>query len=469
VSPWLLAALLAAAPQAAQDASPAPAADATPSVNSTPSATTQPVSLAQARAEGRKNTQALLALLDLERAQLDVNLARSPLLPQLGFSTSAGGAVIGRQRIFTTVPNSTGDGFVQQAVEVPGTTRGNYDISFNLSQVIYDRARWKQLEQSGVIADASKSQSVEQADAAELEAIARFFTLYRTQATIRVLEATVQRSESQLERARALFQAGRVGRGEELSALVNLGNDRINLVQRRAQLVQDQGQLAVWLARPGTAPIAAEDPGVLTAEPAPAPALEPTLVEARERRPLLRALHQQVRVAELSGEIAGSGYYPTLGANGSYSRGGSQAGPVFTEPRLQNTVSGNVVLQWQLFSGLSTSAQVSKARASQRTAELNLAQAERELEASLRAAVELLATRIDAARLSAENREAAAQSLALAEERFKAGAGSTLEVRDAQLNLTQAELTLLGNRVDVEIARYSLMRAMGTLSPGETQ
>ena len=71
--------------------------------------------------------------------------------------------------------------------------------------------------------------------------------------------------------------------------------------------------------------------------------------------------------------------------------------------------------------------------------------------------------------LNAENREAAVQSLALADERFKAGAGSTLEVRDAQLKLTQAELALLGNRVDVEIARFALMRAMGTLSPGESK
>ncbi len=483
----MLAALLTAAPQTTQDtqvtpgtqAPPAaqatqapPAASGTsavPGANTAPAAGVVPITLEEARAEGRKNTQALLSLLDLERSEADVRIARAPLLPQLNFSTSAGDAAIGRQRIFTTVQDPTTGGFVQQAVEVPSSSHGNFDISLSLSQVIYDRARWKQLEQSGVAVDVSRGQAQEQADAAELEAINRFFTLYRSQATIQVLAATVQRSQEQLERAQALFEAGRVGRGEELSARVNLGNDRINLVQSRAQLVGNQTQLAVWLARSGTDPLAAQEPGILTTAPAPAPALEAALAEARQRRPLILALQQQVRVAELARQVASAAYIPRLVAQGSYSRGGPNAGPVFTDLRLQNTVSGSVSLQWDIFNGLATHAQVSRAQASVRTAELNLAQAERELDATVRSAVEALTTRIEAARLSAENREAAAQSLALADERFKAGAGSTLEVRDAQLKLTQAELTLLGNRVDVEIARFALMRAMGTLNPGESK
>lgn len=456
MSALLLAVLLSAAPETPPSPSAAPSANATP------------ITLEEARAEGRKNTQALLALLDVVRAEQDIRASRAPLFPQLGLSVSAGGAYSGRQRALVPVPDPSG-GFVLQEGEQASSSNGNYDISLDLTQVIYDRARWKQLEQSGVVAEATQGQAQEQEDASELEAINRFFNLYRSQATIQVLEATVRRSEEQLERARALFQAGRVGRGEELSALVNLGNDRINLVQRRAQLVSDQGLLAVWLARPGISPLLAQDPGTLREMPAPAPALEQVLSEARQRRPLLRALQQQVRSAELGRDIASAAYIPRLLGQGSYSRSGPNPGPVFTEPRLQNTVRGALVLQWDLFNGFGTQAQVGRAEASRRTAELNLSQAERELEASLRTAVETLTTRIDAARLAAENREAAVQSLSLAEERFKAGAGSTLEVRDAQLKLTQAELALLENRVNVEIARFSLMRAMGTLRPGESK
>ncbi len=153
----------------------------------------------------------------------------------------------------------------------------------------------------------------------------------------------MQRSEEQLERARALFQAGRVGRGEELSALVNLGNDRINLLQRRAQLVQDQAQLAMWLARPGTEPLEAQDPGILTREPAPAPSLDDR-ADARpaQRRPLVRALQQQVRAAELGEDVAPRGLLPPAAGPGLLARAGLPAAGVprlHRAQRLQNTLS----------------------------------------------------------------------------------------------------------------------------------
>ncbi|HVG61924.1 MAG TPA: TolC family protein [Hyalangium sp.] len=444
----LIAALLAASPQAT-------------------SANAASITLEEARREGRRNTQALLSLLDLERAEQDIRLSRAPLFPQLGFSVSAGGVAAGTQRIVTPVCDPTGTNCVQQAVEVPGNSRGNYDITLTLNQIIYDRSRWKQLAQSGAVADAQRGQTLDQEDASELEAINRFYNLYRSQATIQVLEATVRRSEEQLERARALFQAGRVGRGEELTALVNLGNDRISLMQRRGQLAMDQTQLATWLARPGPQPLVAQDPGLGHMELGSVPSLEAAIAEARGRRPLIRGLQEQVRAAQLAREVAQSDYYPRVVGQGSYSRTGPSPGPVFIEPRLQNQVTGAVVLQWDLFSGLATQAQVSRASASLRTAELNLAQAERELDGAVRSSIETLAANIEATRLAAENRQAALQSLALAEERFKAGAGSTLEVRDAQLSLTRAELALLENRVSVEVARFVLMRAMGTLSSGE--
>jgi outer membrane protein TolC len=266
-----------------------------------------------------------------------------------------------------------------------------------------------------------------------------------------------------------MFQAGRVGRGEELSALVNLGNDRINVLRRQAQLATDQAQLAIWLARPGTSDLAAVDPGVFQREPEPAPTLEAALADALRNRPLLVALQEQVRAAELGISIARAGYLPRITGDVNYSRRGPEAGPVFTEPRLQNTFTVGVGLQWNLFNGLGTGAQVSGAEAQLRRTQLTLTQTQRELEAEVRRTLVVLQSQLETARIARENREAAVQSLTLQEERFRAGAGSTLEVRDAQLRLTQAELSLLESRIDVEIARFTLTRAMGSLSPGESR
>lgn len=427
-----------------------------------------PITLEDARSRSRENTQALTAVLQANTAEQDVRIARSGLLPQLRFSTGAQVTYSGLQRGYSTVLLDDGT-FVQQPGDVAPLTFPGFNLGLNLTQLVYDRAVWARLSQSGAQAEAARGDALEQRDTSELEGIQRFFALYRSQATIQVLEANVQRSEQQLERARALFQAGRVGKAEELSAQVNLGNDRIAVVARQAQLASDQTSLATWLALPGAEAVMAVDPGVLNQTPAPAPSLEQALQEARTRRPLLVVLRQRLRAAELQESIAHAGYLPRVSVQGSFVRSGPDPAFVFTDPKRQNTLNGGINLQWDLFNGLNTQAQTRRAQYQSKIAELNLRQSERELEGSVRQAHAALLSRLASTELAATNRKAASDALVLAGERFNAGVSSTLEVRDAQLKLTQAELTLLESRIDVEIARFALMRAMGTLAPGEAK
>jgi outer membrane protein TolC len=65
------------------------------------------------------------------------------------------------------------------------------------------------------------------------------------------------------------------------------------------------------------------------------------------------------------------------------------------------------------------------------------------------------------ASLAEENLKSARESLLLAERRFDAGAATQVEIRDALLNLTRAELSLLQARIDAVIARADLNRAVG--------
>jgi outer membrane protein TolC len=78
--------------------------------------------------------------------------------------------------------------------------------------------------------------------------------------------------------------------------------------------------------------------------------------------------------------------------------------------------------------------------------------------ASARQAVVALAAQVA---LSSDNLAAAEQSLALARQRLEAGLASQLEVRDAALKFTQAELSLEQARIDHAVATADLARAVG--------
>jgi outer membrane protein TolC len=83
-------------------------------------------------------------------------------------------------------------------------------------------------------------------------------------------------------------------------------------------------------------------------------------------------------------------------------------------------------------------------------------------------ALDSLGAQLKALEIAQQNRVTASQNLDYAQERFKAGASSTLEVRDAQLKLAQAYQTLIQTRSDAEVARAGLEKAMGTLGNGAT-
>jgi outer membrane protein len=433
-------------------------------------ASATPISLDEVRQQARNNPQALIAELERERAQQGVALARSAIYPRVSASAGAGGAVFGPQRIFSTVPrDAAGDGpgaeggFVQRTVEVPTSGRALFDLNVTVSQLLYDGGRWwSQLAQAGALAEAEAGQLAEQRLASELEAVRRFYGLYSVQEARRLLEANLLRSEQLLTQAQALFEAGRAQRMDVYSAQVNLGNDRLELLRSEARLVEAQSRLALWLGHPGTQALEAVRPAQLEAAEVQVPSVDEALARAREQRPLLRSIHQRVRAAELEQAALSADRWPRVSAQVTAGRQGPSVDPFFTHPGRQNYVQGGLDVRWDLFTGFAHSAQAAQARLAHRRAELEAAQAMRELDADLRQAVVALSTQTLAVEIAAANLEAAREAQGLAQGRFGAGAGSTLEVRDAQLKLVQAELAGLQIRIDQEIARAALERTLGT-------
>ena len=414
-----------------------------------------PITLEEVRAASRENLAALQAELDVARADDAVRTSRSVIFPQLSMTAQAGTALSGAQRGYIADP-VTGE-----FRDVRPSDRGNFQLGLTISQLIYDGGRWwNQISQSGAAAGAARGQLDEQRLASVFEAERRFFELLRSQQALEVLRASVDRSKQQLERARSLFEAGRGQKRDSLDAEVNLGNDEILVIRSQQAIVSSQVDLLSWLSRP-TAEIEAVIPAALKADPVKGPLAEAALAIAREHRPLLKALANQQRASQLSLEVAHAAYLPRVSASAGYSRSSINADPFFTDPTRQNGVSFALSMQWDIFSGFATQAQVSRASTDLRATQLQQSQAERELAAEIRRTSSALDAQLKIATLAEKNRVVAELALRLAEERFNAGAGSTLEVRDAQIKLTQTQLTQVQGRIDVEIARASLGRIVG--------
>ncbi|MGA9523038.1 MAG: TolC family protein, partial [Myxococcaceae bacterium] len=245
------------------------------------------ITLEQVREESRNNVTVLNAELEQARAAEQIRIAQSSIYPQL----SAGTGGLG------TYGRNTSQFALDPSFANVETLRGTFDLDVTVSQLLYDGGKWwNQIAQADSSAKAAEGKTEEQRLSSVLEGTRRFYELFRAQKTLEVLETSVKRSEQQLERARALFEAGRSQKGDSFAAEVNLGNDRLEVVRQRARIVDAQTKLSAWLARDGLTPLVAETPAAFDhdAEPPPPVTLEDAIAAARSARPLFRALSDQV-------------------------------------------------------------------------------------------------------------------------------------------------------------------------------
>ncbi len=410
---------------------------------------------------------------DLDIAKADARLASADglgswqgVLPRLDLTTSAARQYFGPSKVGRVDP-VTG-GIVPS--NLGATDYNAYSFGLQFTQPIFDLGAFRRISQARASERAAGLGWDESRLSVAFDVTRRFYELVKAERTLQVLEKSAQRSAELVERSDALYAAGRAQKIDTFSARVNLGNDRIQVAQGQTRLVLARADLALALGQPGdtdvqvVSPAGVEGTALPSGEPPP---LEVLMARARERRPSLAAARAQVEAAEASVSAARSSYLPVLSAQASYSRSGQEAldgngsDGVFGDPSRNYSASAGLLLRWNLFAGRSTEAGLARAEASgdrvRATAGKTSDAVAREV-TSARQAVVALTSQVT---LSADNFSAAEQSLKLARQRLEAGLASQLEVRDASLKFTQAELSLVQARIDHAVATADLARAVG--------
>jgi outer membrane protein TolC len=172
-------------------------------------------------------------------------------------------------------------------------------------------------------------------------------------------------------------------------------------------------------------------------------------------------LAAQAEASERQVSVSMSPFLPAVGIGATYQRQSPNADPFFTDITKNNTLIASVNLTWQLFSGFQDQARLDQFRANLSQARLQKERAQIDLDGDVRRTLRAVEAQLAVAQVATENLTLAEQGLSLAEERFTAGAGSSLEVRDAQIKLVNAQVSGLQARVDVAVAREGLKRVVG--------
>jgi outer membrane protein len=421
-----------------------------------------PITIDQVRSEARNNLAAIQAeLVWIEQYEAVAN-ARGNLLPQVTVQT------LGQRSWYSPTPARTiNQGGVGIPIPATNASASNtFSLGANLQQTVVNIGQWYFLKQQGLLERANKGLAEDQEDASELEAIRRFYVLFAAQGSLTVLEQTAKKSKELWDRAEALYEAGKGIKGDALAAQVNYGTDQYNAIQQHIVVVQAQADLASWLGRPETDELVAVEPKTFGVKPELPPSFVDAETVAKKNRAILRAYFNQVDAAQANITVQQANLFPRLTGNFSWYRAANTFGTTFTDLGEFNTFSASVTLTWNIFDGMSTFALSRQAEELKRGFEATYKQSLIDVSGQVRTALDLITNQMRALDVLTENQATATKNLDYFQQRFNAGASNTLDVRDAQVKLLSADLSLLQTKANVENAKANLQRAMGTLSNG---
>ena len=292
-----------------------------------------------------------------------------------------------------------------------------------------------------------------------------FYDVIFNRALIRVREESVAVLQSQLQDQQSRFEAGTVPRFNVLQAEVALANAIPPVIQARNALRISQFALVKQLgldypSDPALVPI--DVLGQLDYDPIKID-LAKSVFTALTRNPSLKVQRQNILIGNEQLKAALSGFQPTLNATAGY-----QAFNVPTSSSLDDAVNGlffGVTGSWNIFDGLATIGATQAARASLQQSMINYDNGARGIELDVQRAVSNLIEAQEVIDSQRANVVQATEALRLSRERLDAGAGTQLDVLNAQVSLLQAQTTELEGRFRyiTALAEYNRVLSLDTV------
>jgi len=412
------------------------------------------------------NSDLLISKFQNESADEAVLASYSTILPNIGASASYNKNEYGPVTVERDVQVSF-DTITQQWVyERRKVRQQGYTTEFNSmgvqwNQVIFDGGNWWNTISQAKSAKAASDyyhQSVKNAVVLNVQQF--YFDLLKQQKLLEVNELAVQRSQDQLNKTQKMFDLGSVAKVDVYRSKVNLGNDRIQLLTQKNAVITARNNLNLVMGRePGTQ---------FEIEPAfqlkdEFGSIEELAEEAVAKNPSIKKLNQDIASQEYAINRSESNYYPYLAGSISYGRGNESFNKVYSTFNENWNITYRLSLSINLFNGFSDKVNVQQNKLQLKNYKESLVSSERNVKSDVVQLMDNYKSYREIIKINEENLEAAKEEYRLAEERYRIGSGTQLELREAQVNLTRAEQTLVAAQYNARITQAQLEEKLGSI------
>lgn len=347
--------------------------------------------------------------------------------------------------------------------EAPGSTRTNYGNNVFLRMDLYNGGRnWNAIRRDRQLVDNEELGRIDTENQVIVNVKSGYYGLLRAIRLKEVTEEQLRLNEEQLRRSQSMYEIGSVARVDVLQTTAQLGAVRISLRNQENAVMQARAELANVMGIGTSEVFDIVDP--LESQPldtTAAMALQDALRLASLTNPAIQRDEGGIRSAMIGTKMARGGLWPSVSGSIGYSRSGVRFQDVYGTYDKNWRLSFNLNLSMPILNGTLTYAEISQAQTQQLIAEETLRQTRRTTTLTIRNALLDLDTSREVIALSGDNIAAAEESLRLAEERYRVGSGTLLDVITAQEALARAKYELVGAQYDYLIAQAALDGALG--------
>ncbi|MDH7447860.1 TolC family protein [Aquimarina sp. 2201CG14-23] len=397
----------------------------------------------------------LIATNNIEIAKNNKGVLNSGYLPTL---TGTAGANYQSATTNTSFPTS---GDPDREIEDAETQR--YNAGVNLNYTLFDGLgryyNYKRLKEQYNLTELQARETIE-------NTILQLFTVYyevaRLSENAEILEETLQISRERVTRSNYQFEYGQNTKLNVLNAEVDVANDSINLLNTGQQLINTKRDLNVILDNDLETQIKVDT----IVKFIPNLQLEEYLNTALENNVTLLQNEANLRISDYDIKVSKSGYLPTIGLTGSYGWNQSRNPPgVFFPPNISNatTLAAGVSLTWNLFDGGGTITRAKNAKIAFDNQELRQNQIMVQVQRDIANALGDYKNRLSIFEIQQQNVITNQNNFERSQERFKLGQITSIEFRQAQINLINAQTSKNLAKYNAKIAELQLLQLTGQL------
>lgn len=346
-----------------------------------------------------------------------------------------------------------------------GIETSNANLSLNLNWTVFNgltRANnYKILIAS---ADLTKEQTRSLVEQQVLQVASAYYQLARLENTYQIQQEALRRSQQRLAFVQNQAEFGSSTQLAILNAQVDVNTDSVNLATTAINLDNARRNLNFLMGAELSEDMAV-DRSVALSEAPGLPELENL---TRQNNASLQTAAQAQKISELNLRVAEGNRLPTLSLNSSYGLNYSDNGPFSFAPQIFSYgLSAGISLSVPIYNGSQINRGIQRAEIGLAQSNMQRRQTEQQVLRDLQNAYYTYLNNLQVLRLQETSVAAAQENFARTQERFELGQATSVQFREAQLNLLNAENRLNDLRYDAKLSELNLIQITGSLVPQE--